>query len=378
MVKNKERQSGIELLKIIAMLAIVIYHVSQTYGIPHSSLDIAPDYFIDINSATKQISNIIIIFFRYFGALGNDIFFIATAWFLLESKKCKKNKIFQMVIDVWIISIIISLLFVTLYPHKISNVYIIKSIIPITTATNWYITCYVLFYIIHAGLNIIISNINQKQHLAFDLILIFIYGFICTLQYDLLYFNYLLQFIMIYFIIAYAKKYMENTFSNIRNNKIILIISSLFLIILILSTNFLGLKISFFHDKVIRWAKGNNPLIILIAFSLFNIFRDKNFVNKTINKWSSLTLLIYILHENIIFRTYLRPYIFVFIKDNFGYKYIVLWILVISIALFLVSSLIALIYTKTLQKITKYIAGKFEKLYDKINDKLTDKIMKIN
>ena len=171
---------------------------------------------------------------------------------------------------------------------------------------------------------------------------------------------------------------MENTFSNIRNNKIILIISSLFLIILILSTNFLGLKISFFHDKVIRWAKGNNPLIILIAFSLFNIFRDKNFVNKTINKWSSLTLLIYILHENIIFRTYLRPYIFVFIKDNFGYKYIVLWILVISIALFLVSSLIALIYTKTLQKITKYIAGKFEKLYDKINDKLTDKIMKIN
>lgn len=377
-MKKKERESGIESLKIIAMLLIVVSHVAQTYGTSHGALNISNAYFINVAHATKNINNLITIFFRYFGALGNDIFFIASTWFLLESKKIKKQKIFEIIVDVWVVSITILLLFIMLYPGNISKIHILKSILPITTASNWYITCYILFYIIHTGLNVIINKMNQKQHLSFDALLIFLYGIICTIKSEFLYFNYLIQFIMIYFIIAYAKKYMNKTVSNIKVNKKILLVSSITLIVLILSTNFLGLKILFLSSKMIHWSKGNNPLIILIAFSLFNISRDKSFVNKTINKWSSLTLLIYVIHENILFRTYLRPYIFVFIKDSFGYKYIILWILVISIILFLISSLIALIYTKLLQKITKHIAQEIEKLYEITNDKFTNKFIKIN
>lgn len=378
MVEKNERKSEIELLKIIAMILIVISHIAQTYGSPHVALHLKSGYFININSATKNINDLITIFFKYFGAIGNDIFFIVSAWFLLDSKKCKAKKIFQIVIDTWLISIIILALFIIFYPNNISKSNILKGILPITTQSNWYITCYILFYLIHMGLNIIIGKINQKQHLSFNILLIVLYGIICTLDSDVLYFTHITEFIMIYLIVAYAKKYMNNTISNQKTNKKILIISTISLIALILITNILGLKVSFLHNKMTHWAKGNNPLIILIAFSLFNIFRSKNFVNKTINKWSSMTLLIYVLHENVIFRTYLRPYIFVFIKDTFGYKYIVLWIIAISIILFLISSLIGLIYTKTIQKITRKIANKLEILYYNIIDKLTEKIMKIN
>ena len=156
------------------------------------------------------------------------------------------------------------------------------------------------------------------------------------------------------------------------------IISVICVLLIMLSTNFLGLYISPLKNKVLHWSQANNPFIILAAFSLFNIFRNKSFINNIINKWSSLTLLIYIIHENILVRTYLRPYIFVFIKDNFGYDFIILKVLLYAIVLFLISSLIALIYSLTIQKITKTISIKITGLYEKYNDKLLDKLEKIN
>ncbi len=106
---KKERESGIELLKIIAIFLIVISHISQTYGSMHSGLD--SSYFIDSKIATENIQNIIILTFRFFGSIGNSIFFISTAWFLIDKKDNKKKKILQMLLEVWIISLIILSIF---------------------------------------------------------------------------------------------------------------------------------------------------------------------------------------------------------------------------------------------------------------------------
>ena len=374
---EKRRNSSIEFLKIIAMFFIIISHVVQTYGMDHSLIGLSNKYFIDIELCSANLENLIMSCLRYLGALGNDIFFIASAWFLIDNKKNNFSKIINIVIDTWIISILFFIVF-KICGVSIGKQDMIKSLFPTITSANWYVTCYILFYIIHQGLNKIIESLNQKQLFWFDIFLIITYGVICTLESDLLFFNYLIQFIFIYFIIAYVKKYMINTISSKKNNVIILACSTILLLSLIIITNYLGLKIPILHNKVLHWANGNNILIILIALSLFNIFRNKTSYKKIVNDVSKQTLFIYIIHENILFRTYIRPYIFVQIYEIFGYKYIIAWIMIISIILFVLSCIISLVYSSSIKRITKKISDVLDKKIRIIGNKVEKMVLKIN
>lgn len=105
MENKKERNSSIELLKIIAMFMIVISHLAKSYGTLHTNLPVTQEYFYDLKIASVNINNIIMILLRSLGAIGNDIFFICTAWFLVDSKKSNKKKIIEMLLDVWVINI---------------------------------------------------------------------------------------------------------------------------------------------------------------------------------------------------------------------------------------------------------------------------------
>lgn len=69
-----KRESGIELLKIVAILFIVINHVCQTLGEKPLELIQLASELIDASMATTNIQYIIIAFFRHFGSLGNNIF----------------------------------------------------------------------------------------------------------------------------------------------------------------------------------------------------------------------------------------------------------------------------------------------------------------
>ena len=87
--KQQVRDSGIELLKIIAIIMIVIQHVIQTLGAENLSISYQ-DYVLDITHATTNIQHFVLICMRSLGCLGNSIFFVCSAWFLLESIYCKK------------------------------------------------------------------------------------------------------------------------------------------------------------------------------------------------------------------------------------------------------------------------------------------------
>ena len=80
-LKKTERESNIELLKILALFLIVISHVTQTLGnMPNNSLIIDKGYFINVLTATNNLQFFVLILFRHFGALGNMIFFVCSAF----------------------------------------------------------------------------------------------------------------------------------------------------------------------------------------------------------------------------------------------------------------------------------------------------------
>lgn len=84
------RNSSIELLKIVALLIIVIGHTVQTLTEPGS--DLASRYIIDVSKATTNPTVFSLLVLRLFGVWGNDLFFICSAWFLLQKDRWKKQK----------------------------------------------------------------------------------------------------------------------------------------------------------------------------------------------------------------------------------------------------------------------------------------------
>ena len=74
-----------------------------------------------------------------------------------------------------------------------------------------------------------------------------------------------------------------------------------------------------FDNKLLRWSTFCSPFLLITAISMLNIARNIHFNNKIVNYISSLSLLIYIIHENQLLRTFYRPLMWNYVYNQFGY-----------------------------------------------------------
>jgi hypothetical protein len=364
---SQKRNSRIEILKLISIILIILSH-SVPYGTVNEYVGK-----INLNLATTDIKNLILVMMKYGGQIGNAVFIICSSWFLIDNTKIKVKKIFNIIADAIILSISIWILFLIFGNYCISIKETIKIFFPITFKNNWFVTCYCLFYIIHPALNLIINKLSQKQLLSINVILIF-YLTINTFMQELLYYNDLIGFIAIYFLISYFKKYMSRFVRNIRLNKIILATSIVLILLCIVLINYIGLKINLLNNLLMRFCIFINPLVIISAISLFNITISKEkYYSDIINYLSSLSLLIYMIHDNYLIREYLRSSYFTFIYNTFGYQNLILYCIFLAIVTIIFSILSSIIYKNILQKIVHNISDKVYSILKKIGNKLVEK-----
>lgn len=350
------RESGVELLKIIAIFLIVVSHVMKTLCNENPYIPYQ-DYVLDLSTATTNIQHFILMLFRCFGAWGNTIFFVCSAWFLLGSSKFKKQKWLFMLIEVWVVSIIILAISYISRHGDISGTLIIKSLLPTTFANNWYVTCYLLFYPIHPLLNMLINHMNKKSLLRLSSAMFILYCCFDFIKGDLFFPSHIILWITIYFVMAYIQLYLPDFANDKKKNCILLIIGVVGFIGIALITNIAGLHMSFMRNKVVYWAKNCNPFLIAMTIALFNIARNVHFKNAFINYISSLSLLIYIIHENLILKTYYRPHVINYIYTVYGYDHIIFWIFIASLLIFVLSLISSAIYDKTIRKIVKSVSN---------------------
>ena len=368
---KKERESGIELYKVIAIFLIVLSHVIQTLTEPNYVLGIGEGTFINIATATTDLNILLLAFFRICGALGNNMFFICSAWFLVNSKKMSLKKVIHMILDVWIINMIVLIALHSIGVQlQISDT--VKTFFPTTFANNWYITCYLLFYMIHPFLNRMLEQLSINEHLAFATILFVIYFIIPVLpleEINLFFANEFVIFLATYVIVSFIKIYKNEWTEKLKTNKCILFVSVISYIVLILCVDFLGLRTNYFLNRLVRWNMNNSLFMFLIAFSSFNIMKKKEFINRTINYLSSLSLLVYIFHENLAFRRYFRPVIEFSILNRFGIEHAFICAVCMAVSLAILSFIISAIYktffTKIVSKLSSIISKNFLTLWKK-------------
>lgn len=371
------RKSGIELLKIISMLLIVFSHVyCAVKGVsPHVSLEGYTDYIVDIESTTN-ISNIILRLVSSFGNLGNTIFFTCSAWFLLDKETSNKKRLLRLFADLFTVNVLwlIAMLCYKGY-STLGLKTCIRSFFPFYFQMNWYVVTYVLFALIAPLINRVIKTLTKEQHFVISLVL-FIFYMVFSIVKSYPGYSALVLWISFYFVISYFKLYGTNFIDSTKANVIVLISSILLMIVLHLVINFAGMKISFLSGKI-AISKNCNFILFFTAFSAFNLMRKTTFSSKFINYVASLTLVIYLIHDNTFMQGYIKPEQWHWIYNNWGYNHFLLIFFGYGLALFIASALIAALYNLTLQKLVHMLSDKIYGLLAKLINWCQTKLIKV-
>lgn len=337
------RNSSVEWIKILAIALVVLCHsVPDSFTFPDGQTFV-------MYAATKNLSYFIATFIGGLGLVGDVIFIVCSSYFLVDDKRVKAGKIFKMILNVLIISLIYLIIILCL-GYKLSPMTIVKQCFPTTFQNNWFITYYIIFYLLHPVFNMIIEVLDAKR-LALASGLLF---FHCCI---LLYFqgsapgiNKFICFVNIYFLVAFFKYY-GGIFNRSKKLNIVVCVGCAALyVIMRIAVNFLGLKYQHFQSGTAGYFHINNAVIIFFAISLLNLVNRKIYFNKAINYLSSLTLLIYIIHHNVLFAQLIQPKWLNWFIPGFGSVWFVPAIIVLAAILFAGAVAAATAYRFTIER----------------------------
>ena len=127
---EKNRNSNIELLRILCMISIILHH-----SIVHSK--------ILLNSS--NINYYIINILQITGPISNNIFILITGYYMIN-KKVKITNLVKLVLENIFYSYCMLFIYLVIFKGNDINV-IIKSTIPVLSNSEWFITGYILLYL---------------------------------------------------------------------------------------------------------------------------------------------------------------------------------------------------------------------------------------
>ena len=347
---SETRESSVELLKLIAIFFIVICHSFDGLGYLHPEIIGSDGIFNDLTIATMNPILIVEVILSAFGQLGNLIFLICSSWFLSRSSKVKPQKILKMIADVWFISVI-WLIFCLVGRIDVGWKNVIRSFFPNIFTNNWFIPCYLILYAVHPFLNFIIEKANKKQAVIFSVTSLIMY-FCVAYIYNAFFSNDLITFFIVYLIVGFLRKFGSRFCANKRLNVALLLFGTIGFIGIVILTEFLGTKIEILATMGKHWNKNNSIFLFSIALAMFNLFNRVHFKSKIINYFSSLSLYIYVIHNNLLFTRLIQPHIYVWLYERMNWNYVLLIIFGLAVVLFVTSSLIAALFKETISRCT--------------------------
>lgn len=349
-----ERNSAAEWIKILAIVLVVITHaVPDTLNVEGydnlSPTDNVNFFFIGLLSGT--------------GLIGDVLFLTCSCWYLSGSNRgASVKKICYMIITVFIVSVI-WLVTVLALGYELSAGTIVRQIFPTLFQNNWYISYYLVFYAIHPLLNILINRLDKLGHGILAGILFvhcYILMWITNTQLGV---NKLLIFVAAYFAVSWLKRYAAAFNSSKKANIILCVCSVAAYLIFKTAINFIGLHTDYFNGKMLGYMHIYCPIILAFAVSLINLANMKHYVNRGVNHVASLSMLIYIIHRNVLFATYIQPRYYEWVINSFGIEYMIPFIFLLAAILFAASFALGTLYKFTLARAVNRLSEMIERLF---------------
>lgn len=273
---KKVRESGIELLRIVAMFLVLVVH-ANFFSLGEPQLE--KYTFTGCTSVIIQCIAIVCV----------NVFVMISGWFGIKPK-AKGISAFLFQVLFFFCGILLVLVLSGLEPYNIKSCAYCLLLLP----QNWFIKAYLLLYIIAPVLNAYCEHTDrntQRNLLIFFYCFQTLYGWAVP-GVDTFGGGYsTISFIGLYLLMQYVRK-SKNSILNFNSSKNLLI----FLLITGVSA-FLYIIGSWYGIKQVSMLFCyNNPLVIIASLNFFLSFRQLKFTSKTINWVAGSAFAVYLLH----------------------------------------------------------------------------------
>ena len=273
MDKN-QRQSGVELLRIIAIFMVLVCHANaRVLGLPSSS---------DFVSSTS--SSVVRMLFCCAGEGGVNIFVMISGWFGIHAKPRGLAKLlFQVFFLLWGIYAVF-----LLTGHATLNAHDIKVCLTLTEE-YWFVMAYIGLYVLSPVLNAFVEKASKRE---FQMVLAAFYVFQCyycwvsgTVDY---FSGYCVTFLCgLYLTARYFRLYPVKVIASHG--------TAVFLVCLLVVTAVSGVAMARFGNGA-RMLRYDNPLIIISSLGLLSTFARMRFHSRVVNSLATACFAVYIIH----------------------------------------------------------------------------------
>lgn len=364
--KSIQRESGLELFRIITMLLIVAHHY-----VVNSELWGAGGPIMNTPMAGKSL---FLLFFGAWGKTGINCFVLITGYFMCKSQITVK-KFLKFLLEVEFYKLLFYAIFIFTGYVKFSVGGFVKTILPVYQLKSNFTGSYLLFFLCIPFLNIFIKSMTEKQHIYITSLLCFIYVIFGTVFGKNINMNYVSWFAVLYLIASYIRLYPKKIFDSKKFWGFMTILTMLVSLSSIIFFAWLG-KERF--DPYYLLQDSNKIFAVLTALFAFMFFKNLKFKSAFVNAVAASCFGVLLIHEN---SESMRKWLWVDVLNNVK-MYSSQWLIVHAaasvIVIYIVCTIIDYLRIKFLEKPFFYLVDQYiDKIilaYKKTEQKICKKL----
>lgn len=325
----KRRESNLELYRVIVMLSIVAHHYVMNSGL----LNVMNDHF-------SSGRTLFFYLFGLWGKVGINCFVLITGYYMCTSSiTIKKFLKLLFEVEFYHVGCYVCFVIARYVPLSLKGVY--QAVWPITSVTDGFAACFLLFYLFIPFLNILIKGMNRKMHQCLILLCLFIYTGLEMAQFIHVHMNYVSWFCVIYLVASYIRLY-EIPFKNSSSKwGGYFVLSLIATIVSVIAIWVFDIHLGRVKGVMFFVADSNRLLSVIVSICAFNYFRNINIpYSKYINMAGGSTFGVLLIHAG---SDNMRNWLWkdtLHVADNYSSDYFFLHALISVIFVFAVCVLI--------------------------------------
>lgn len=274
------RRSNIELLRVVCMLMIVAGHIIQNH--------------VTVFSCANG-ETILKLFFMSFFSVAVNSFILISGYFGI---KFSLERLLKLLFQSFFYSVLLMSVSYVLGWHDFNLRKDLFAFFPILTKQYWFVTCYVVLYVISPWLNLFVNSLNKTQYQQFLLIALLLFYLWPTISFL---FNApqfigdsgygIVNFICLYLLGRYLRLFFVDSYSSFFYFNMYSLLAVLLFLCQYGASWFLGFEFT-------SWFSYNTIFILGASICLFLAFKNLKFNSRIVNFWAKPCLAVYLIHMN--------------------------------------------------------------------------------
>ena len=335
------RSSNLELFRIVCMLMIVAHHYVVNSGLTAEGSPMM--------SEPTAIKSVFLFLFGAWGKTGINCFLMITGYFMCTSK-ITLRKFIKLIGQIYLYKLLLYPILLMAGYETLSIVRIVKVLMPTWGFNQNFVGCFIGFWLTIPFLNILVQNINKRQHELLVILLIVIYTLLGSIPSFLVTFNYVTWFGIIYFIASYIRLYPNSLFDRKSLWGWMTLIALVLAIVCIMG---ILLVLGKAYYAFLFVSDSNKFFAVVIAICSFLWFKNMNIrYSKIINAFGAGTFGVLLIHANSdAMRTWLwKDTVDVVGHYSLPFGYLILFSFCVILTIFIVCNLIDQLRIATIEK----------------------------